>query len=167
MPQISAKFDDALLARIGATSPADFEAKLTALLDAQPGKLAAAKAEGEAAGAAAVTALASRCDAFDARIKVIEAKPAVTFDASEVTKTATAAASLKVAEIIAANGGKPLTAATLPANDSTNTGDKASDPKVRYAADAGLQAEFPSAEAYIGFCKLEEQGRVRISSNRK
>ena len=148
MPQVTIKLDDSLFAAVGATSSADFEAGLKAFLAAQPGKVDAARAEGVSTTTAS---FAAQLSAIAARIEAVEAKPAASVDMEAVKTSAKAEAALKVAELLAANGGKPLAAAKTESTDAPMkdftalVDEKAVELKSRAAASAWVIKNHPEA----------------------
>ena len=162
------KLSDELLAKIGAT-PADFADKLAALLATSEADKAAlsAAAKNETATVTASAELLTRLSNVEANVAALKSAPA--FDRAALLAEAEAKASAAASAILAKSGGAPLPTSTVAANDPAANLEAAkdADPAKRYAADAKLQAEFPTVESYAAFCKLEAQGRVRISSNRK
>lgn len=162
------KLSDELLAKLGAT-PADFADKLTALLATSEADKAAlsAAAKNQTETVTANAELLARLSTIEANVAALQKAPA--FDRAALLAEAEAKASATASAILAKSGGAPLTAPTVAANDPAANGTAAADadPAKRYAADAKLQSEFPSAESYAAYCKLDAAGRVRISSNRK
>lgn len=163
MSFLTAKIPQALADRIGA-SAADFSEKLTALLDGQDAKLAAALAAPKPAEPDA--GLVARLEAVESKLAELSAAPAVDRAAllKECRDAAATETAAKLSAVLAKTGGSPL-AASEPAQ----TGDTLANatPEQRWKSDPKLQADFSCAESYAAYCKAEAKGIVRIQSRNK
>jgi len=167
------KLEDQMLALVGAATPEEFPAKLTAFVSTATHISKEFMAEKK------------ELQDFEARISALEAKPQLTearvgeILGASVSKAVTdfassdagrkvigAEASRITMEALASVGTQPVKGSAAPAEPAANTATgliAAGKFEEAFAASKELQAEFPSAKHFTSYARAEAAGRINFA----